>query len=182
MDQINDLMMILQLTYESNFDYADKESATRYLCSLVNNYVEKYQEYPFDAISTLYQSLDLIPLSEVKMRKLLTTLHLIYQDKYLSASKKDREEKQPLLCCAEDDNGELEKLTALIQQRHLINLEQKIQQEFGGREDREKVISEVGKSVSHEVKVDVATIHPCDDVPDDYDSLLDSIRYASLSD
>ena len=179
MDQVNDLMSILQLTYESNFDYADKESATRYLCSLVNNFVEKYKEYPFDAISTLYQSLDLLPLSEVKMRKLLTTLHLIYQDRYLSADKKQADD-QPLLCCAEDDNSELEKLTALIQQRHLVNLEQKIKQEFGVREEREEIISKAKSSAIQKNTTETGIEQPLVDASDDYDSLMDSIRYASL--
>ncbi|MCW8911171.1 MAG: hypothetical protein OQK76_11200, partial [Gammaproteobacteria bacterium] len=179
-DQVNDLMSILQLTYESNFDYADKESATRYLCSLVNNFVEKYKEYPFDAISTLYQSLDLLPLSEVKMRKLLTTLHLIYQDKYLSADKNQGDDQQPLLCCAEDDNSELEKLTALIQQRHLVNLEQKIKQEFGIREERAKIISKAKSSAIQKGRTETGIEQQSVDASDDYDSLMDSIRYASL--
>ena len=182
MDQVNDLMMILQLTYESNFDYADKESATRYLCSLVNNYVEKHQQYPFDAISTLYQALDLVPLSEAGMRKLLTTLHLIYRDKYLSADKKEGEEKPSLLCCAEDDNDELEKLTALIQQKHLINLEHKIKQEFGHREDDKDTVKKAEGSVSQSIASDVKFAQQPEDAADDYDSLLDSIRYASRLD
>ena len=182
MDQVNDLMMNLQQTYESHFDHADKESATRYLCSLVNHYVEKYQQYPFDAISTLYQSLDLGPLSETGMRKLLTTLHLIYQDKYLARDKNNDEDRSPLLCCAEDDDGELEKLTALIQQKHLINLEQKIKLEFGGREDNKQIIKKAESSASPQLRSDIKSSQQSGGAPDDYDSLLDSIRYASLLD
>ncbi|MDH5734559.1 MAG: MinD/ParA family protein [Gammaproteobacteria bacterium] len=185
-DQVKDLLRVLQLTYESNFNDSDKASAARYLCSLVNAYVAKYKEYPFDAISTLYQSLELAPLSESKMRELLTTLHLMYQvENYLSTDKNDHEQ-EALLCCVNDDVDDLEKLTALIQQRNLKNLEQKIKQEFGSREDRKKTATEsivVPVPVVEENKINIDHERRIEDSDqdDDYDSLLSSIRYASMT-
>ncbi|MDH5764397.1 MAG: MinD/ParA family protein [Gammaproteobacteria bacterium] len=190
--QINDLLMTLQLTYENNYDYIDQESATNYLCSMVNNYTEKYNDYPFDAVSALYKSLEQKPLSESKMRKLLTTLHLIYQDQYLSAENRNAHSSN-LLTSSDEDSGELEMLTAQIQQRHLKNLEQKIQQEFGlkneskdSKEENLQLVKTERFAPATELGSDVIDIQQkiqrSEETSDDYDALMDSIRYASLID
>lgn len=180
--QLHELLEILQSAYENNFGIVEKASTTRFLCSLVNRYVENYQEYPFDAISTLYQSFDLTPPPENKLRELLTNLHLMYRDQYRPDDVDASAENNTVQCCPADDSEEFEKLTAIIQQRNLRNLEQKLYQEFGVKSEATQ-IEEISKQpVLHEVVVNESVPEKADKASDDYDELLDSIRYASLTD
>ena len=159
-DKLNDLLMTLQLFYQGKMSENEKETYGQYLRQLINSYVDQFKSFPFDAVYTLYQYLDLEIVPEQQIRKLLMTLHLIYQDKYLRCDQND-EDARRLLYCAEHNPEDMERMIGQLQEKHLHNLRKKIEQ----NPKSEEVISD---------------IKPAQD--SENNSILDSIRYASLTD
>lgn len=159
-DKLNDLLMTLQLFYQGHMSEAEKDTYGQYLRQLINSYVDQFKSFPFDAVYTLYQYLDLEIVPEQQIRKLLMTLHLIYQDKYLRCDQ-NNEDARRLLYCAEHNPDDMERMISHLQEKHLHNLRKKIEQNPAAEE------------VSSESK-------PAQD--NENNSILDSIRYASLTD
>lgn len=149
--KIDELLSTLQLFYQDNFAKADKESSAQYLRQLINSYVEKHKSYPFDTVYALYQSLDMCAITDEQIQNLLITLNLIYQDKNLSQQHKDDANNQRIIYCAEKSNGELDRLTSLLQKKYLSRIDKKV------------------KATAARIK------------NKNTDGLMDSIKYASMT-
>jgi len=161
-NKLSQLMMTLQLFYRDHLSQADKEISGEYLRQLVNSYVEEHKAYPFDVVYTLYKYLDLASVPEQQMRELLTNLHLVYEDKYRVS--RDQDDSEPLLYCMEHEQEEYEKVVALLQDKHLHNLAQKMKQHTPIND--------------HNNGAD----GPAKEKAGSGNALLDSIRFASLTD
>ena len=160
--KLSQLMMTLQLFYRDHLSQADRETFGEYLRQLVNSYVDEHKSYPFDVVFTLYKYLDLESVPEQQMRQLLTNLHLVYEDKYRTG--KDVDDSEFSQYCPEHEQQEYEKVVALLQDKHLHNLAQKMKQNLPINDHKntaEEPNTETGKTG---------------------DPLLDSIRFASLTD
>lgn len=158
--RLNDLLMTLQLFYQGKMSENEKESYGQYLRQLINSYVDQFRAFPFDAVYTLYQYLELEDVTERQLRELLLTLQLTYQEKF-STLHKDHDDARQLLYCAEKNPDDMTRMIASLQEKLLHNLQQKTMQ---------KPETAVANS-------------PAAGLPEnDNNSILDSIRYASLSD
>ena len=160
-DKLNQLLMTLQLFYQGRMTQAEKETSAEYLRQLINNYVDQHRAFPFDVINTLYKYLDLESVPQNQIRQLLATLHLVYQDKYLVSRDEDDHEEQ--LYSPEHEQEEYEKVVALLQDKHLHNLAQKLKQNVA-----------INDQKNMEEKSAVEEEKP-------HNSLLDSIKFASLT-
>jgi hypothetical protein len=163
-DRLDQLMMTLQLFYQGQLGHADRETSAEYLRQSVNAYVDEHRAYPFDVLTLLYKYLDLQSVSEQQMRQLLTNLHLIYEDKYRTSRADDDAANSPY--SPEHEQAEYEKVVALLQDKHLHNLAQKMKSD-GAINDHQNSAEEAQKK---------------DKKAASGDPLLDSIRFASLTD
>ncbi|MCW9014552.1 MAG: MinD/ParA family protein [Gammaproteobacteria bacterium] len=158
---INELLSSLQLFYKDNFSKTDKDASAQYICQLINSYVDQYKSFPFDTIYALYQSLDLGDVERDRICNLLFTLNLIYQGRDNEQAGK-LHEAHNMVYCAEKNNEELEQLTMLIQNKYLNDFRQKINVDS---------VAQVNKDQHKPASAAEVT-----------ESLLDSIKYASLTD
>lgn len=158
--RLNDLLMTLQLFYQGKLSENEKESYSQYLRQLINSFVDQFTSYPFDVVYALYQYLDLETIPEQKLRELLLTLHLIYQDKYPNNHPDDKDANN-LLYCAEQNTDDMERMISTLQEKLLHNLQRKIEH---------KSKPEITRNINEPIQ------------DNDSDSILDSIRYASLTD
>lgn len=158
-NRLNDLLMTLQLFYQGNMSEADREIYAQYLRQWINGYVDQFRAFPFDAIYTLYQYLELETVPATQLRELLKTLHLIYQDKY-SGDKTATEDARSLLYCNELNPDEMDRMVNNLQEKLLNNLWHKVSQE------------PTPKQVSDGAETDQDSENA---------SVIDSIRYASMT-
>ena len=161
-NRLSQLMMTLQLFYRDHLGQADRETSAEYLRQLINSYVDEHKSYPFDMLHTLYKYLDLESVPEQQMRELLTNLHLVYEDKYRAG--RDGDDSDGLQYCPEHEQAEYEKVVALLQDKHLHNLAQKMK--------RQPPINDHKNADDEAAETKEKTGNP----------LLDSIRFASLTD
>jgi flagellar biosynthesis protein FlhG len=158
-NRLNDLLMTLQLFYQGNMSEDDREMYGQYLRQWINGYVDQFKAFPFDAIYTLYQYLELQTVPAAQLRELLKTLHLIYQDKY-STEKPDADDARSLLYCNELNPEEMERMVNNLQEKLLHNLQQKVTQK-----------------PPPEITNDAAAPAPESETA----AVMDSIRYASMT-
>jgi len=158
-NRLNDLLMTLQLFYQGNMSEDDREIYGQYLRQWINGYVDQFKSFPFDAIYTLYQYLELETVPAAQLRELLKTLHLIYQDKY-STEKTDTDDARSLLYCNELNPEEMERMVSNLQEKLLHNLWQKVTQ----------------KPAPDIVNDDTRPAQESENA-----SVIDSIRYASMT-
>ena len=159
--KIAELLKSLQLFYKDNFPRFDKDWSAQYLCQLVNSYVEQHRSFPFDPIYILYQAMDIGDLDQNQICNLLFTLNMAYKGQ-ADGKPGELHDSHNLVYCAERNNKELEQLTSLIQEKYLGHYQDQVNKhsvaEINQRQQPAKSLSEAAES------------------------LLDSIKYASLAD
>jgi MinD-like ATPase involved in chromosome partitioning or flagellar assembly len=159
-NRLNDLLMTLQLFYQGKMSEEDREIHGQHLRQWINSYVDQFKSFPFDAIYTLYQYLELETVPSAQLRELLKTLYLIYQDRY-SSEQSETEDARNLLYCNELNQTDMERMVKSLQDKLLHNLWKRMSQQPTAQTN----------STDAEQTTD----------SENY-SIMDSIRYASLTD
>jgi len=154
---INDLLSSLQSCQKVDSSSADKPSSKQYLSPAVSSIEEQHQSLLFDAIYTLYQSLDLRGSENAQVSNLLITLSRIYQGE--SNAPELLKDLAQNIGNLEKQNGNQLELTESLQQKYLMDLDK-----------------------TQEPELKTVNIKSSETSKQGANELLDSIRYASLID